>query len=254
VSSVAGKGRATPAVDGERYRVHSGDTWSSIALKHYGDAMLGRVLAEANRAAPGAKPASGVEIVLPAPDVLNRRLGGQDPAANPYGAARPRHVLPQRDGEVEEDSVARDARARLARARVGMALHAKGGGWRPIELNKEDQAKKPKKKRKPEPELEDRWLRRLARLSPATAMKVASKCGQSVGTGPTLTLLGNLRDAEHSDERLKLVERFLQAYGSSAHETVKMLLRAAAWSTPSDRGDEDDGSSDKGQSDKGPDA
>ncbi|MFH1807187.1 MAG: hypothetical protein ABIJ09_00475 [Pseudomonadota bacterium] len=226
-----GSGRGAPRIEGEPYRVRQGDTWSSIAMKHYGDAMLGRVLAEANRAAPGAKPASGVEIVLPSPDVLNRGISAQDPEHNPYGASRGRHMLPLRDDEVEENSVARDARARLARARVGMAMHAKGGGWRPVELNKEDQAKKPKKKQRPEPELEDRWLRRLARLSPASAMKVASKCGHSVGTGPTLTLLGNLREAEHSDERLKLVERFLQAYGSDAHDTVKMLLRAAAWTS-----------------------
>ncbi len=216
------------------YQIKEGDTWSSIAMKHYGDAMIGGALAEFNGAHPRSKPRPKVQIELPPPDVMNRRVVADSTAYNNiYGAQREAHILPQRpEGFVDENSVARDARARLARARVGMGMHAKGGGWRPVEYNEADQKKKPKKKKPPEPELEDKWLRRLSRLSPRSAMKVAKVCGGELGTGPTLSLLGNLREADDSGERMALIERFTQAYGNPAHETVKQLLRAVAWARP----------------------
>lgn len=222
------------------YEVKEGDTWTAIAMRHYGDAMLGGSLAEMNGAGQNTKPRPGVTLRLPPPDEINRRVvEGSTAYNNIYGAGPDKHILPQREiGFVDENSVAKDARARLARARVGMGLHAKGGGWRPVEFNAEDQKKKPKKKKPPEPELEDQWLRKLARLSPRSAMKVAKVCGAKLGTGPTLTLLGNLREADNSDERMGLIERFLQAYGNDANETVKQLLRAVAWQRKS--------SSDKG--------
>lgn len=214
------------------YHTKAGDTWSSIAMKHYGDALIGGALAEYNQAHARSRPREDIDIELPAPDIMNRAVLANNSTAydNIYGSGQKAHILPQREeGFIDENSVAKDARARLARARVGMGMHAKGGGWRPVEMNEEDQKKKPKKKKPPEPELEDKWLRKLSRLSPRSAMKVARVCGAELGTGPCLTLLGNLREADDATERMALIERFKQAYSSPAHETVKQLLRAVAW-------------------------
>ncbi|MBN2361950.1 MAG: hypothetical protein JXR83_21040 [Deltaproteobacteria bacterium] len=218
--------RREPLVDGPKISVRAGDTWASLALKHYGDAMLGAALCELNGWPPQSKPGLGDDVVLPPADELNRRINVAAPERNPFLGCQDRHVLPTRDAVPEdENSVARDARTRLLRASAGLGLHAKGGGWKPVSQNLPAEAKK-KRRRKPAPELDDRWLRRLARLSPRSAMKVA-RLG-TVGTGPTLTLLGGLREADSASERMELVQRFLAAYGSEAHVTLKELLRAVA--------------------------
>lgn len=218
--------RRKPLVDGPKVSVRTGDTWASLALKHYGDAMLGSALCELNGWPAQSKLTLGDDVVLPPADELNRRINVVVPEHNPFAGAIGRHVLPTRDGAPDDDnSVARDARTRLLRASAGMGLHAKGGGWMPVSQNKQSAAKK-KKRRKAAPELDDKWLRRLARLSPRSAMKVA-RLG-TVGTGPTLTLLGGLREADSSSERMDLVQRFLAAYGSEAHVTLKELLRAVS--------------------------
>jgi len=217
--------RPVPLAAGPKISVRSGDTWASLALRHYGDAMLGAALAELNGRPVQSKLSLGDDVVLPAADELNRRINVDLPDHNPYAGTTGMHVLPTRDAAPGDDnSVARDARTRLLRANAGMGLHAKGGGWMPVSQNK--QAEKQKRRRKPAPELDDKWLRRLARLSPRSAMKVA-RLGK-VGTGPTLTLLGGLREADSGTERMELVQRFLAAYGSEAHLTLKELLRAVS--------------------------
>lgn len=218
-----------PLVSGKDYRVQAGDTWSSLALKHYGDAMLGSALAECNGYEHDDKPPHSKSIVLPDPDELNRRLNVVQTAANPYSRKQKLHIMPTRtQDEDDEDTKAKDARARLIRARTGLGLHAKGGGWKPVAQNKDDQDKKKKSGKKMiEPELEDHWLRRLARLPPRAAMKVAEKC--DVGAGPALSLLGGLRESQTEAERMNLVQRFLQAYGTPGYATVKLLLRLVAF-------------------------
>lgn len=221
-----------PDVIGDKHRVSRGETWSSLALKKYGDAMLGGPLAEHNGAEPGSRLKQGIIIKLPNPDVLNRRMNEFKPDADVFGGVKARHILPTGGGLYdEENSVVRDAKARIVRARAGMGLHAKGGGWKPIDSNiPKDAAGKPQKPKfvqnKAPPKLEDKWLRRMARLPPRTAMKLARH--SAVGTGPTLALLGGLREADGGNERMELVERFLQAYGGDGHMTVNKLLKIVA--------------------------
>jgi len=221
-----GRRRKRTRIDGESHTARAGDTWSALALGHYGDAMLGAALAHVNQAAPLSRIEIGKIVSLPAPDVLNRYMNAAADQATALLGRKPLHVLPPRVPEFDEDNpFLADARARLARAHTGMALHAKGGGWRPISTNKPDSDDGAKKrKKKPAPELEDCWLRRLARLSPRGAMKVARET--VVGTGPTLSFLGGLREAGSGSERMELAQRFLQAYGNEAHISMKELLRA----------------------------
>lgn len=213
------------SLEGPTIKARAGDTWSSLALKHYGDAMLGAALAQVNDAAPLEHIELGKVVVLPNPDVLNRYMNEAAKRATALIGPKPLHVLPPRVPEFDEENpFLADARARLARARAGMALHAKGGGWQPISTNKPEDDIQKKKRKRPAPELEDRWLRRLARLSPRSAMKVARE--SVVGIGPTLSFLGGLRDADSGSERMELAQRFLQAYGNEAHTSMRELLRA----------------------------
>ena len=218
-----GRRQRKTTIEGPTIKARAGDTWSSLALKNYGDAMLGAALAQVNGAAPLERIELNRVVALPNPDVLNRHMNESAKAATALLSPKPLHVLPPRVPEFDEENpLLADARARLARARAGMGLHAKGGGWQPISTNKPEVAKQ--KKKRPVPELEDRWLRRLARLKPGTAMKVARET--VVGIGPTLSFLGGLREADSGSERMELAQRFLQAYGNEAHLSMKELLRA----------------------------
>jgi len=154
---------------------------------------------------------------------------------NLFATNAPLHILPADKGIDEAaGSVARDARAHLIRARAGMGLRARGGGWMTAQDQLVAEAKgkavgvlKQKRPRaRPAPELADCWLRRLARLSPRGAIKVARDA--LVGIGPALSLLGGLREADDGDERMQLVERFIQAYGDDGYKTVNQLLVAIA--------------------------
>jgi len=229
------KRRKLPDLEGEEYRSVGSDTWSSLALKNYGDAMLGGPLAEINGFEIGSKLNNNTLVLLPNPGVLNRRINDVEfkPDDNVFGGIRGRHILPQGGGMYEEEnSVAKDARTRFIRAKTGMGLHAKGGGWKPIDANKPktkgEKDTRPKAPRQPKapPKLEDKWLRRMARISPGAAMKLARE--SAVGTGPCLALLGGIREADGGTERMELVERFLQAYASEGHITIDKLLKIVA--------------------------
>ncbi|HEX8342726.1 MAG TPA: LysM peptidoglycan-binding domain-containing protein, partial [Tepidisphaeraceae bacterium] len=78
---------AAPAVEGKKYKIAPGDTFSSIAAKAYGDRNLYQSIINAN---PGVDPARmkvGTEIVLPPVETVKNERGSLAAPARPETGA-----------------------------------------------------------------------------------------------------------------------------------------------------------------------
>ncbi|MBN2362438.1 MAG: hypothetical protein JXR83_23500 [Deltaproteobacteria bacterium] len=139
----------SPAND--RAPIHPKETWASLAMKHYGDALLGVRLAEANGVTSATPPASLAGITYPPVEALDPERQSR-PALR--GPTQPHGGIKGNAFADDEASVVKEARYRLVMAMGGSgAVNAAPSAVssRPVErkeLRREEKIAEAKKSRK----------------------------------------------------------------------------------------------------------
>src|SRR5512137_1109510 len=102
----------------DRAPIHPKETWASLAMKRYGDALLGVRLAEANGVAPSTPPASVAGIKFPPVETLDPERQSRNPLAGPTPLT----------GGVKSDAFADDEASVVKEARYRLVMAMGGSG------------------------------------------------------------------------------------------------------------------------------
>lgn len=108
----------------DRTPIHPKETWSSLAMKRYGDALLGVRLAEANGVPMSTPPATVQGIRFPPVEVLDPERQARNPLAGPTGQPGPTPL----HGGVKADAFADDEASVVKEARYRLVMAMGGSG------------------------------------------------------------------------------------------------------------------------------
>ena len=112
----------SPADD--RTPIHPKETWSSLAMKRYGDALLGVRLAEANGVPMSTPPATVSGIKFPPIETLDPERQARNPLSGPTSSPGPTSL----HGGVKADAFADDEASVVKEARYRMVMAMGGSG------------------------------------------------------------------------------------------------------------------------------